>query len=96
MPKINAALQILPKSKEHDVYSLVDKAIEVIAQSGLKYQVCPFETVIEGNYDEVMEVVKNAQEACFAQGAEDMMVYIKLQRNRTKDVAIEEKMDKYS
>lgn len=96
MHKINAALQILPKSRDKDVYSLVDKAIEVIAQSGLKYQVCPFETVIEGTYEEVMEVVNKAQEACFAQGAEDMMVYIKLQRNRTKDVAIEEKMDKYS
>ncbi len=40
--KINLALQIIPKSDKHDLYTLVDKAIEVIQNSGLKYEVCPF------------------------------------------------------
>jgi uncharacterized protein YqgV (UPF0045/DUF77 family) len=48
---INLALQVLPSSITSDPYSLVDKAIEVIQQSGLKYRVCPFETVIEGDYE---------------------------------------------
>ena len=55
---VNIALQILPSSKTIHPYSLVDKAIEVIANSGLRYQVTPFETVMEGNYDEIMEIIK--------------------------------------
>ena len=55
---VNIALQILPTSKTVHPYSIVDAAIAVIAASGLKYRVTPFETVIEGSYDRIMEVVK--------------------------------------
>ena len=94
--KINLALQVLPKSLTIDTYSLVDKAIEVIQQSGVKYQVCPFETVLEGNYQTVMEVAHKAWLACFEAGATEMMVYIKMQMSKEKDVTIEDKMEKYS
>ena len=49
--QVNIAVQILPFSKTLDSYSVVDKAIEVIANSGIKYRVTPFETVMEGNYE---------------------------------------------
>jgi len=93
--KVNIALQILPRGEKTEVYSLVDKAIEVIQRSGVTYRVCPFETVMEGEYDKLMEVVKEAQEACFSAGAEDMMVYVKIQRSRDNDVTIDDKMKKY-
>ncbi len=96
MKKVNLAIQILPDSKsQKDKYQLVDAAISVIANSGLKYKVCPFETVIEGTYQEVMTVAEAAQEACFSAGAENMMVYLKIQRDKNEDVAIEHKMNKY-
>jgi uncharacterized protein (TIGR00106 family) len=92
---INLALQVLPSSTTSDPYSLVDKAIEVIQQSGLKYRVCPFETVIEGDYATVMKVVEQAQQACFDSGADDLLVYIKIQRRKDADVFIEDKTGKY-
>ncbi|MBP8966784.1 MAG: MTH1187 family thiamine-binding protein [Paludibacteraceae bacterium] len=92
---VNIALQILPSSATIHPYKLVDKAIEVIAASGLKYRVTPFETVMEGTYDEVMEVVKKAQQACYDAGAESMMTYIKIQSSKDADVRIEDKMEKY-
>ena len=46
---VNLALQILPTSKTIHPYLIVDKAIEVIAVSGLRYKVTPFETVMEGS-----------------------------------------------
>ena len=92
---VNIALQILPSSATIHPYKLVDKAIEVIAASGLKYRVTPFETVMEGTYDEVMEVVKKAQQACYDAGAESMMTYIKIQSSKDTDVRIEDKMEKY-
>ena len=92
--QVNIALQVLPVSKDIHSYKLVDKAIEVIAASGLNYKVTPFETVMEGTYDQIMEVVKNAQKACYDAGAESMMTYIKIQSSR-EDVSIEDKMEKY-
>ena len=91
---VNIALQVLPTSKTIHPYKLVDSAIEVIAGSGLKYKVTPFETVMEGSYDEIMKVVKLAQEACYKAGTESMMTYIKIQSSR-EDVSIEEKMERY-
>ena len=91
---VNIALQILPTSKTIHPYQLVDKAIEVIAVSGLRYKVCPFETVMEGSYEEIMNVVKLAQEACYNAGAESLMTYLKIQSS-TSDVSIDDKMEKY-
>ena len=91
---VNIALQILPTSSDIHPYTLVDKAIEIIAGSGLKFRVTPFETVMEGSYDEIMEVVKHAQQACYDAGAESLMTYIKIQSSR-EDVMIEDKMEKY-
>lgn len=86
---VNIALQILPTALDIHPYTLVDKAIEIIAGSGLKFRVTPFETVMEGSYDEIMEVVKHAQQACYDAGAGSLMTYIKIQSSR-EDVMIEQ------
>ena len=91
---VNLALQILPTTKTIHPYLIVDKAIEVIAVSGLRYKVTPFETVMEGSYEDIMNVVKLAQEACYKAGADSLMTYIKIQSS-TKDVSIDDKMEKY-
>lgn len=93
--KINLALQILPKSETKHVYDIIDKAIEVIQKSGLPYVVCPFETVMEGTYEEVMKVVKEAQDVCFKHGATELIANIKIQRSATQDVYIDDKLKKY-
>lgn len=92
--KVNIALQVLPSATGIHPYSIVDKAIEVIAKSGLKYKVTPFETVMEGSYEEIMKVVVEAQTACYEAGAENLMTYIKIQSS-LNDVTIEDKMEKY-
>lgn len=92
---INLALQILPQVASDKVYAVVDEAIAVIHNSGVKYRVCPFETVMEGTYDQLMEVVKQAQEVCFKAGAGQVLVFIKIQNNSTGDVSIEDKTGKY-
>lgn len=92
---VNIALQVLPKSKTKEAYDLVDVAIEVIKDSGLKYQVCPFETAIEGPYDEIMKLIEKVQDTCFNNGAEELLVYIKIQNRKDGQVTIDEKMQKY-
>lgn len=94
-PIVNIAIQVLPKVKDGDVYAVVDKAIAAISASGVKYRVCPFETVMEGTYERLMQVVDEAQQACFDAGATEVLVNLKIQRRPGGDVTIEEKTGKY-
>lgn len=93
--KINVAIQVLPRSAKVGTYELVDKAIEVIQNSGLKYRVCPFETVVEGYYDEIMTLLKEVHEVIYANGAQEMITNVKIQTRYNEDVLIEDKMNKY-
>jgi uncharacterized protein (TIGR00106 family) len=92
---INAAIQVLPRSATKGTYELVDLAIELIQQSGLNYRVCPFETVVEGSFDEVMQLIKEIHEVVYAGGADEMITNIKIQTRHNQDVFIEDKMSKY-
>lgn len=95
MSTINAAIQVLPRSKDKHPYEIVDVAIEVIQRSGLKYEVCPFETVVEGEYETVMKLLAEIRDACYAAGAEELIMNLKLQLRKNEQVTIEEKMEKY-
>ncbi|MCH7399622.1 thiamine-binding protein [Belliella sp. DSM 107340] len=92
---VNLGIQIVPKSKSIDSYELVDKAIEVIKNSGIPYVVTPFETVMEGEQDELMKIARNAQEAVFKAGAEEVLVYYRIQIRNNEDVFISDKIEKY-
>jgi len=93
--KINIAIQVLPRSSSKGTYELVDIAIELIQKSGLNYRVCPFETVVEGGYDELMKLVKDIHEAVYNGGAEEMITNLKIQTRNNQDVLIDDKMHKY-
>lgn len=92
---INLGIQIVPKSKLIDSYWLVDQAIEVIQKSGIKHVVTPFETVMEGTQDELMEIARQAQQAVLDAGADEVLVYYRMQIRKDKDVSIEDKTGKY-
>ncbi|RYZ51780.1 MAG: thiamine-binding protein [Sphingobacteriales bacterium] len=94
--KINLAIQVLPLGIPKDqAYAIVDEAIRCIDSAGLTYLVCPFETVVEGPYDQVMELLAAIQDACRDAGAEEVLINMKLQRNFSKDVYIDDKVEKY-
>lgn len=93
--KINLAIQIIPKSSRVDMYKLIDLAIDEISRSGLKYLVCPFETVVEGEYEEVMQLVKRTQDVCIEAGADEVLVNLKIQRSATKDLYFDDKIEKF-
>ena len=92
---VNVALQVLPSSESKHPYTIVDHAISIIANSGLKYKVCPFETVMEGDYDKIMEVVKKVQLACLEYGADSLISFVKIQVSKESHVHIEDKTGKY-
>ena len=93
---VNLAIQVLPLHlSQPEAYAIVDAAIERIKASGLEYVVCPFETVIEGPYTKVMQLVTDIQEACNKAGADAILINMKLQRSFVKDIAIDDKIGKY-
>ena len=58
----SVAIQVLPTvTDDEEVIRIVDAVIDYIKSTGLSYYVGPCETSIEGDYDELMEIVKNCQ-----------------------------------
>lgn len=89
--KVTMGIQIIPKSKTQNTYGLVDKAIEVIQQSGIKYQITPFETVMEGDHHELMQICQKAEQAVLNAGADECLVYYRIHYRKDADVTFEEK-----
>jgi len=94
LSKINVSLQIIPAVEEERIYPVVDKVIEYIAKSGVKYEVGPMETTMEGELDELMEIVKKAQEICVKEGAKRVISMVKIDY-KPEGVTIDEKVAKY-
>ncbi len=90
--KINIAIQVLPEAEGKIKYDLVDKAIEAIQKTGHKYQVCPFETVVECEFEELSTLIENIHEACKVAGTEKMLMNLKIQTDFNRNVTIEDKM----
>jgi len=92
---VNIAVQFLPINQHQDFYSLIDKAIEVIKKSGVKHVVCPFETVLEGTYPQLMELINKMQDVCMQEGATELLVNLKIHRSKDTDILIDNKLEKY-
>lgn len=49
MPIVNVSLQVLPRVPDADLYPTVDRVIAHIAAQGIRYEVGPMETTLEGS-----------------------------------------------
>ncbi len=77
---VMVSFQVLPGglADKTQTYDAVDAAIQVVMQSGLPYEVHHMDTTLEGDYDTVMAVIKQAQEATLAAGAARVFTNIKV------------------
>ena len=89
---VNVSVQVLPLHP--DPYPIVDRAIEVIQNSGVKYEVGPLETTLEGELDQLLEIAKAAHRACFVEGVEKVVTLIKI-ADAVTGTSIDEKVSKY-
>jgi len=53
-----AEFSVVPIGKGESVGEYVAECVRVVKASGLPYRLCPMGTVVEGDYDEVMGVVR--------------------------------------
>ncbi len=94
MAAINLSLQVIPKVPDERTYEVVDKVIAHIASSGVKYEVGPMETTMEGELDQLLVIVKEAQEICVRAGATRILSVVKIDY-KPEGVTIAEKIGKY-
>ena len=78
------------------IEKIVDAVIDYIKSTGLSYYVGPCETSIEGDYEQLMEVVKNCQIVAAKAGCKSMNTYVKISYKTEGDVlTIEKKVTKH-
>ena len=73
----------------------VDAVIQYIASCEVKYTVGPFETVLEGDFEVLMEIVRACFRICVAAGAPGVLGYVKVNYCPDGVLTIEEKTEKY-
>lgn len=93
---VNASIQIVPIVLDRHPYEWVDEAIVIIQQSGVKYEVGPFATVLEGRYDEVMKVIDDVNEYLFKKGCNEWISNLQIQIRSNGDITSLEKTGKFN
>lgn len=93
----SVAIQTLPEAaNDEELIRIVDEVIDYIKSTGLSYYVGPFETAIEGDYDELMDIVKECQHIAIRAGAPSVAAYIKVTYKPEGDVlTIDKKVTKH-
>ena len=70
--------------------------IDYIKKTGLTYYVGPFETTVEGNLDQLMDIAKQAQIIAIEAGAPSVSMYMKsVYRPSGEILTIDEKVTKH-
>ena len=92
------AIQVLPEApNDAELCRIVDEVIAYIQSTGLRCEVGPFETTIEGeSYDNLMEIAAECQRVAVRAGAPKVSAYIKVvYRPEGEILTIDQKIRKY-
>ncbi|HEW0586907.1 thiamine-binding protein [Streptococcus pneumoniae] len=87
--KASIALQVLPLAQGIDRIAVIDQVIAYLQTQ----EVTPFETVLEGEFDELMRILKEALEVA-GQEADNVFANVKI--NVGEILSIDEKLEKYT
>lgn len=93
---INASIQIVPIVLDKHPYQWVEDAIGIIQNSGIKYEVTPFATVLEGKYDEVMQVIHQVNEFLYEKGCAEWITNCQIQIRSAGNITGSEKTGKFN
>ncbi|ETI69743.1 thiamine-binding protein [Neobacillus vireti] len=73
------SIQIIPKTKNGEsVIPYVDEAIRVIQESGVKFEVHPLETTMEGDLQQLLQVITKMNERMIEMGSSNVISQIKV------------------
>ena len=91
--KASIALQVLPLSQGIDRIAVIDQVIAYLQAQEVTMVVTPFETVLEGEFDELLRILEEALEVA-VQEADNVFANVKI--NVGEILSIDEKLEKYT
>lgn len=93
----NVAIQVLPGVQDdEEVVRIVDEVIAYIKSTGVTYFVAPSETSMEGDLDQLLDIVKQCQHIAIEAGCPSVMSYVKIgYKPEGHILTIDEKTSKY-
>ncbi len=71
-------------TSDPSVSRYVAGCLRIVRETGLKYQLTPMGTILEGDLDEIVRVIRTMQESVFAAGAERVSTLIKIDDRRDR------------
>jgi uncharacterized protein (TIGR00106 family) len=92
---INASIQIIPIVSDRHPYEWVDEAISIIQRSEVQYEIGPFATVLEGNYDAVMKLIHEVNDHLYSRNCSEWITNLQIQIRSEGDITTSEKMQKF-
>ncbi|HVA96184.1 MAG TPA: thiamine-binding protein [Candidatus Acidoferrales bacterium] len=93
-PTASIAFQVMPKTTG-DAIKIIDKVIAIVKKSGVKYEVGPMETTMEGDLDTLFDIVREAQDVAIKAGATQVFTNVKILYNPKGVMTIDEKVTKH-
>lgn len=89
-----AEISVVPVgTSKASISEFVARAVELVKESGLKYELSSMGTNIEGEVPEILELVRRVHEACFKVGAVRVLTTLKIDDRRDKPLSIESKKE---
>ncbi|PWU67577.1 MTH1187 family thiamine-binding protein [Gracilibacillus dipsosauri] len=90
------SIQIIPKTPNgEDVIPFVDAAIEVIEAAGVKYQVNPLETTMEGELSALLVIIEKMNQRMLDMGCTSNISQIKIYTRADNQASMEKLTEKY-
>jgi uncharacterized protein (TIGR00106 family) len=70
----------------------VAKALKVLQESALKYELTAMGTIVHGDLDEIWDVLRRMHESCFEAGAPRILTHVKIDDRRDRKSSPEDKV----
>ena len=93
MPTVLAEFSVTPVA-DGPIKPFIDSAIQQIEKSGLKHEVGPLGTTVQGDLDQVLFAIKQAHTAVLDQGVERAVTEIRIDEKKG-GLSMEEEIEGY-
>lgn len=91
MHTINASLQLIPLTSATEAVELIDQAIALVRESGLRYEVTAFDTQVEGSMEQIQALISRIYTMNGFRPGQDVLLQIKMHWRAGESVFMDQK-----
>ncbi|MFY7651577.1 MAG: thiamine-binding protein [Chitinophagaceae bacterium] len=94
--RINASIQLVPiNDAQKHPYVWIDEIIVIIQQSGLLIEVSAFQSIVEGTYEEITQLIDDINEYLYVNNCVEWLLQVQYQLRSNTDMTALEKTKAY-